>query len=201
MAEQWYCGPISGARRGYFRFGPYRSRLALLPHVQYGDIIMARNANHQIVAFEFALGRDFNREVRNPYDLARYWRASVNSLTEVERCKGADIMLFNPKDPTQVYEAARKYRELAEMHPEWLWANYLLEASYYIEMMANLVYHDIAAPKVKVIPTTRRPFPKAAEPPSPEPPAAPVRRRPPPGFFDAPSTATPKPSRPWRHTP
>ena len=173
VASRWYCGPIGPARLGFFRYGPYPSKTELMPHIKYGHVILAKDDNDKVVAFEFMITRDPTNGIRNPYDVSRYWRAAVNTLTEVERCTGMDIMKMDPKDPQSVYEAAYRYRTLASMHPEYMWASYLLEASYYIEMMANMVYHDVAPPPVVVPPRTRR----VMSIPPPPPPAKTLPRR------------------------
>lgn len=166
VANQWYGGPIDPARRGLFRFGPFASKLELVPHLKYGDIMVAFGDN-QIKAFEFVFGRDTS-EIQNPFNLARYWRATVNSLTQVERCKGMDM----PADPNlNPYEAAESYRKLALMHPEFMWANYLLDAAFYIERMADCIYKDIPLPANQVVPSQRRPMAM----PRPAPPAATVQ--------------------------
>lgn len=180
MATQWYSGPVDAALRGYYRYGPYPSKTSILPYAKYGNVIVAFDDDGQIKAFEFVFSHDLANSTRNPYDLVRYWRATTkHKLMEVECREGMDVSMDPNRNP---YEAAAQYRKMAEMHPDYAWALYLLEAAFYIERMADCVYKGLAPPEVQVVPAVRRPLeqPRAAPAvPAPAPSApAPMARRP-----------------------
>lgn len=153
VSNRWYSGPIDAARRGYFKYGPLKSKTEILPNLCPGDVIVAFDDNAKIIAFEFVFSRDATKSTLNPFDLARYWRATVNSLTQAERCRGMDMPVNPNANP---YEAAARYRKLAEMHPDYMWATYLLEAAFYIERIADYVYKGVPPPAIVIAPAVRR---------------------------------------------
>lgn len=174
VATEWYSGPIGPACRSFYRHGPYTSKTELLPCLEYGDVVVAFNEG-RIASFEFVFGRDLSNYVKNPFDMARYWRATVNSLMQVERSKGMDMMLIPPD--FHPYDAAQSYRSLAAMHPEYMWAHYLLDAAFYIERMADCIYKNIELPPSIVVPIARLPM-KAPQPVQAPAIPAPISRRP-----------------------
>lgn len=161
MATNWYCGPIKDALNGFYRFGPYKTKIALNRHLQVGHILVATDDYGKLVAFEFVFWQ--GGDSLNPFDQARYFRAYIGSVMEIEKLKGMDIVVS--KTP---YEAAQTYHELASMHPEFIWARYLHEAADMIELMANQLRSDIKLP-ITVVASNRTPIPQRAMPlPTPE---------------------------------
>lgn len=169
MAAKWYCGKIKDAAKGFYRAGPFSTPIDLSPHTEFGDIIVAYDTNNEMVAFEFVLGRAPD-ERKNPYALARYYRMMCNTLMEIERTKGLDIMIDKDANP---FEAAQRYHHLADLHPEFMWAKYLHEAAFFLERMASIVYGEIEAPAPRLTPMVRQPL-KTPAPEAPLP--VPVRR-------------------------
>lgn len=178
VATQWYNGPVASAQHGYFKYGPFKSKTEVMPNLKYGDVIVAFDDTGQIVAFEFVFDRDVMNSTRNPYDLARYWRATAKrKLMEVELREGMDMAIDPNRNP---YDAAAQYRELAKLHPDFMWAAYLLDASFYIEHMADCVYKNMVPPPITVVSGIRPPLHRphaAAEAPAQTPQAPPVATR------------------------
>lgn len=161
MASKWYGGPVKDAIRGFFRYGPFKTKIELSRLLSKGDVLIGKGDNGKLVAFEFVFWR--GDDSLNPFDMARFFRAHVNYVMEIEKLKGMDIVIeANP------YAAAQKYHELANLHPEFMWARYLHEAADMIEVLANEVRSGIDHP-VTVVPSVRTPVPI---------PVAPVHARP-----------------------
>lgn len=187
MATKWYCGKIKDAAKGFYRAGPFSTPIDLSPHTEYGDIIVAYDTHGEMVAFEFVLGRAPD-ERKNPYALARYYRMACNTLMEIERAKGLDVMIDKDANP---FEAAQRFHQLADLHPEFMWASYLHEAAFFIERMATVVYGEVVAPVPKLVPATRQPLrPMAAPAPQAAPPMP--TRRPLGSLVTQPQPATPQ---------
>lgn len=154
MKVKWYCGPITPAVRGYFKYGPFPSRMAMDPYVKEGFVLTAYDDDNKIAAFEFCMKPVTNGipATVNPFGAARYWRACCNTFMEIERIKETEIVVERD-DPIR---AAEQYRKFAEMHPNFMWATYLHDAAFYIEKLARMVYDGLEPPAPVAKPFTVR---------------------------------------------
>ena len=167
MVAQWYCGPISEARKGIYKYGPFANQMDASAFLEEGDLLIAVDSNSKLVAFSFIFGSGFDHMFRNPYQLGNYWRATAHTIMEIEQLKGMDVVVDRNENP---YAAAEKYRQMAQMHSNCMWASYLMDAATIIEKLADIVQNDVALNFPKTVPLP-------AQAPAQAPAPAPVIRR------------------------
>jgi hypothetical protein len=152
-----------------------------------GDILLGCDGNNKVVCFEMLVNPDAQKATRNPFDVVRYIRATANHLVNSQlEIIGEKMSRQEVSDP---FEAADRYRRIATMHPNVMWASYLADAAIWIEQLALLAHHKV---RLEVKPPERPAQGRQTfAPPSPAPKARPS--------FAAPTAIAPAPARPLFH--